>query len=67
MSKTHWARTRAANQPSARKKRDFDEQNNTAATVILADPRKHSDFQISWAHAFRQRRAKESREAASKR
>ena len=59
MSKTHWARTRAANQPSARKKRAYDKENAVAAAVILADTQKHTAFQISWAHAFRRRQDQE--------
>ena len=65
MSKPQWIRARAANQPSARKKRSYDEGNTVAAAVILADPRKHSDFQVNWARAFRRRQEQEGREVRS--
>ena len=60
MNSNYWTRTRAANQPSVRKKRDFDEQNAIAATVILESPNQHSAFQVDWAKAFTRRRAAES-------
>lgn len=45
----------------------YDRSNDEAARVILGDLKKHTDFQISWAHAFRRRRAQENREAGSQR
>ena len=58
----NWTRARAADRPTKRKKRDFDEQNAIAASVILADTTKHSAFQVRWAHAFSRRRNEERTE-----
>ena len=54
-----WARRRAADRPTKSKKRDHDVTNELAAGIILADIAKHSDFQVRWAKAFRQRKAEE--------
>ena len=62
---THWSRRRAANQPTKRKKRDYDATNDLAARVILADTRKHTGFQVRWARAFIRRLAAESAAAIS--
>ena len=59
--KAKGTRARFANQPSKRKKRDYDATNDLAARVILADTRKHTGFQVDWAQAFLRRRAEESR------
>jgi len=46
--KARGTRTHFANQPSMRKKRDYDATNDLAARVILADTRKHTGFQVRW-------------------
>ena len=46
--------------------RIYEQQNDEAARIILGDPERHSDFQISWAHRYTARRAQESREAVSR-
>ncbi len=58
-------RARLANQPSMRKKRDYDATNDLAARVILADTQKHTQFQVCWARAFQRRKAAESTAAIS--
>ena len=63
--KAKGTRTHFANQPSKRKKRDYDATNDLAARVILADTRKHTGFQIRWARAFMRRLAAESTAAIS--
>ena len=65
MTKTNWSKTIFANRPSKRKKRDFDQQNTSAAAVILSAPDENPRFLIDWAKAFMQRRAQEGREAVS--
>ena len=62
MNKTNWSRTRFANRPSKRKKQDFDQQNTSAAAVILSAPDENPRFLIDWAKAFMRRRARESGE-----
>ena len=44
----------------------YDQSNNLAAKIILGNLKKHTDFQISWARAFRQRQAQEGREACGR-
>ena len=65
MNKANWSRTRAANRPSKRKTRAYDQQNATAAAVILASPEQHTRFQIDWARRYIARRAEEIREVGS--
>ena len=44
----------------------YDQNNDMASAIILGDPEKHSDFQISWAQKYTARRAQEGREAVSR-
>ena len=60
MNRTYRSRAPFANQPSKRKKRDYDATNDLAARVILADTRKRTAFQVRWARAFTRRLAAES-------
>ena len=57
MKRSQWSRARAANQPSKGKAARYDEQNAIAANIILANPERHSRFQIDWARRFQRRRA----------
>ena len=52
MNKANWSRPRAANRPSKRKTRAYDQQNDTAAAVTLASPEQHTRFQIDWAQRY---------------
>lgn len=57
--RTKWSRTRAANQPSKSKTAKHNKGNENAARRILAAPEQHPAFMVTWATAFRKRRAEE--------
>lgn len=46
--------------------RRYDQQNDEAAKIILGNPKRHTRFQIDWAHRYTARWAQESREAVSR-
>ena len=62
MNKTHWNRARFADRPTRSKRAQYDRQNAEAAAVILANPERHSRFQMDWAQRFLRRRAQAKNE-----